>query len=104
MTEFGLSSREAEIIKSILQKYPQIERAVIFGSRAMNTFKPGSDVDIALWGKNIDGTLLNILENEFEESMLPYFIDLLDFKKIKNQALKKHIQRVGKLFYQKTTP
>jgi predicted nucleotidyltransferase len=103
MTEFGLSVRETEIIKSILQKYPQIERAVIFGSRAMNTFKPGSDVDIALWGKNIDGTLLNILDNEFEESMLPYFVDLLDFKNIKNQALKQHIQRVGKIFYQKTT-
>jgi predicted nucleotidyltransferase len=49
--KFGLSNKQLEEIISVIQQYPEVEEAVLFGSRAINTFKEASDVDIALKGK-----------------------------------------------------
>ena len=50
---FGLSERVMTLIVQQLKRFPQIEKAIIFGSRAMGNFKPGSDIDLALMGKSI---------------------------------------------------
>ena len=36
-----------------IEATPEIERVVLFGSRAKGTAKRGSDVDLALWGKSL---------------------------------------------------
>jgi len=48
---FGLKTSDLDLIIEILRRYPDVEEALIFGSRAMGNYKPGSDVDIALKGK-----------------------------------------------------
>ncbi len=40
-----------------MQKFSAVEQAVIFGSRAKGNYKKGSDVDIAILGKDIDDKL-----------------------------------------------
>lgn len=97
---FGLTDKSYRIIKEILSELPQIEQAIIFGSRAMGNYKKGSDVDIAIKGKNIDPQLvikLNTLLNE--EMPLPYFFDIVHFEKLNNEKLKEHIKKEGKLFF-----
>ncbi len=50
---FSLPSKSLQQIVALLATFPEIEKAVVFGSRAMGNYKPGSDVDIALNGHKI---------------------------------------------------
>lgn len=91
----GLSSDDLERIIEIVKGCLKINDAVLFGSRANGNFSNGSDIDIALMGKNI---LLNDvldLAIELDELYLPYKFDLIIYDRIAETALKDHINRVG---------
>ena len=53
----GLSKRDLDEISEILKSFPEIEEAVLFGSRAKGNYKPGSDIDIAIKGSAIERDL-----------------------------------------------
>jgi len=92
----GLFDSDIESIVSVLKKYPTVESAFIFGSRAKGNFKNGSDIDIALKGAQIDfDTLKKISYWLNEETTMPYKFDILIYQNIKEPALKEHIDRVG---------
>lgn len=97
---FGLKDGDIEIIISILKKYPRIEQALIFGSRAKGNYKPGSDVDIVLKG-NVNDIATEIGFSLNEDSLLPYKFDVLDYNSISNKNLIDHINRVGIVFYER---
>jgi AhpD family alkylhydroperoxidase len=78
------------------------ETGILYGSRAKGTFKPASDIDLTLTGPDLDLTILQILETELDDLLLPYKIDLSIFHKITNPDLVEHITRVGKTVYSKT--
>jgi len=86
---FGLTQKEVKQIKDVLNTY-NISKSIIFGSRAKNTYKNGSDINLAIIGneKKISYYL-------YEETNLPYFFDIVNLEKIKNPNLKEHIRRVG---------
>jgi len=97
---FGLQQGDLNEIVRILDTFPEIEEAILFGSRAKGTFKKGSDIDIAVKGTGIDDqvvTSLSYLLNE--ESSLPYFFDIVHLDILSEQALRAHIDRVGKRIY-----
>ena len=96
----GLSQQDFDIIVSVLSDYPQIEEAIIFGSRAKGNFKTGSDVDIALKGSNLNLNVISQISFTLnEETVLPYKFDILNFHTISNSDLTDHINRVGIIFY-----
>ena len=97
---FGLKDGDIEIIIAILKRYPQIEQALIFGSRAKGNYKPGSDVDIVLKG-TVNDITSDIGFSLNEDSLLPYKFDVLDYNSISYQNLIDHINRVGIVFYEK---
>ncbi len=97
-----MSSEEVSEIQTILRGFPQVEKAMIFGSRSKGNFQKGSDVDIALWGEQIDTVLWKIHDQLEEETLMPYFFDVLDFASITNPELREHIERAGQIIYQKT--
>lgn len=100
--DFGLKPSDLEMICRIMEKEPEIEQALIFGSRAKGTYKLGSDVDIALKGKNITSQIVTHVSFHLnEETPMPYKFDVLNFHTITEPALTEHINRVGKLFYEK---
>ena len=79
--------------------------AILYGSCALGTFKKGSDIDIALKGKEITSTICSLIHFELEEeTLLPYFFDITNYEIIKNQKLIEHIDRVGKILYTITPP
>lgn len=98
---YGLNERETQIIFGILKKYSEIKDVLIFGSRAKGVFHKGSDVDLAIDGGNVAPKTLRQIKSDFEESSLPYRVDLLDFNTLSNVSLKEHIKRVGKSILQK---
>jgi len=100
MTTFGLTDRDIAQILAVIRKFPQVEKVLIFGSRAKGNYKPGSDVDLAVKGKNIgyrDITRLSVSLNE--DLPLPYFFDVVHYETLDNVALIAHIDRVGKIIY-----
>ena len=98
---FGLYPNSYKQILSIFQKHENIEKVIIYGSRAKGNYKEGSDIDFTLFGNlNYDDILK--LKHEFEESTIPYLIDISIFNDLESESLIDHINRVGKIFYEKT--
>ncbi len=95
---FGLLDRDIKYILQAMSKLKEIERAVIFGSRAMGNYKKGSDVDMVIMGNNIT-TILQLDEYLNEIYPLPYFFDIINYNEISNKKLKEHIDKVGKEIY-----
>lgn len=96
---FGLQARDFTEMQRVFNNYPDIEAVVIFGSRATGNYKKGSDVDIAVKGKHLTGTMIRAIALELnEETQIPYFFDVLHYETVTNGALKKHIDEFGKLF------
>ncbi len=97
----GLKKQDVEYILSALRSFSVIEQATIFGSRAMGNYKPGSDVDIAVKGKNITDTTVSRLSSLLNEELpLPYFFDVVHYESIENKELKRHIDAFGLIFEQ----
>ncbi len=99
MTKCGLSKDQMRSIHVILSSFPEVKTAVLFGSRAMGNYKEASDIDIALLGKEINFKVLINLKDQFENSNIPYFVDLVDYQTIASEALLKHINDVGITIY-----
>lgn len=100
---FGLKETVIQRICSVLSRYPQVEKAILYGSRAKGNYKNGSDIDLTLLG-GADLSLneiFNILD-DLDELLLPYTIDLSIFKDIDDPDVIEHIQRVGVIFYDKS--
>ena len=97
---YGLLERDLNHIISALSKFPQVDKAVIFGSRAMGNCKKGSDIDLAVMGTRItDDILTELYDFLNEEYPIPYFFDLLHYENISNEKLKRHIDDYGKVIY-----
>lgn len=97
--KFGLDEDDVEAISKVLSKYSQINHAIIYGSRAKGNFRPASDIDLTLLGQNLNLNLLFQIENELDDLLLPWKIDLSIFTKIENPELLDHIERVGRVFF-----
>ncbi len=99
---FGLIDRDIEYIKEAISQFETIEKAIIFGSRAMGNYKKGSDVDIAIFGKQITREVIFKLNDYLNEtSPLPYFFDIIHYEDILNDNVKKHIDDEGKIVFQR---
>lgn len=96
----GLSKRDLDEISEVLKSFPEIEEAVLFGSRAKGNYKPGFDIDIAIKGRAIEQSCVNDLSYMLnEESSLPYFCDIVHYESISEWELVEHINRVGRQIY-----
>jgi predicted nucleotidyltransferase len=98
---YGLKNVTIENINNIFTKYPQIEQAVLYGSRAKGNYKNGSDIDLGLYGNKLTLFLVNKVINEIDDLLLPYTFDISIFNHISNSALVEHINRVGVVFFKK---
>ena len=99
--KYGLEDRVITQIQSIFTQFAQIEKVVLYGSRAKGTYKNGSDIDLCLFGKQLDRTLLYKVEDLLDDLYLPYSFDFSIYEDIENQDLKDHINREGIVFYKK---
>ena len=100
MNDFGLSNNAIEILKQYFANVPQIKMVKVYGSRAIGTFRKGSDIDFAIFG-DVDKNLINKISYEIDELNTPYMFDITDYQTIQNADLKEHIDRAGKVFYEK---
>lgn len=87
-----ISEEQFNIVCQILDNYLPGREVMAFGSRATNTAKLYSDLDIAIMGTDqVNFLTLALLKDAFSESNLPFRVDILQWCKI-NPEFKKVIQ------------
>ncbi len=100
----GLSDQTLDKIRDALIRFPAIERAVLFGSRAKGTHKPGSDIDLALTGDSLDWRTVGQVYDALDDLLLPYEFSLIHRNDDTDPEVTAHIDRVGiAIFDRKTT-
>jgi predicted nucleotidyltransferase len=92
---YGLSTTTIDAINSVFREYQNIDEVILYGLRAKGNLKTGSDIDLVLKGNTLSLTDLLRIENELDDLMLPYKIDISLYHQINNPELIEHIQRVG---------
>ena len=84
--KYGLPEATVESICAVFARHPEVEKAILYGSRAKGKCKPGSDIDLTLCGEGLASDLRSAIASELE-----------------NEELLDHIGRVGVAFYVRTT-
>ncbi len=79
-------------------RYPEVTEVHLFGSRAKGNNKSGSDIDLAIVNAGIGEITIRNLKSEFDDSSLPYRVDIVNLHETNHPGLKEHIQRVGVVF------
>lgn len=90
--KFGLQDHIIEKMQQILRLNPQVERAVIFGSRARGDYRYNSDIDLAVY---LDGELPSQVWLDLDEAAGIYKIDIVEMNKELNESLRRHIEEEG---------
>lgn len=95
---FGLPERTINELLEYFRSKPEIEKVVIYGSRAKGTYKTGSDIDFAIWA---DKDTLSKITAELDELPTPYMFDVVNYNTLSHENLKKSIDDDGVVFYKK---
>lgn len=98
---YGLTDIELQKIINVFASNRRIVNAILYGSRAKGNFKPFSDIDITLVGKELTRNDLIKIIQDVDNLLLPYQFDLSLWNKIKNEALIEHIERIGISIYKR---
>jgi predicted nucleotidyltransferase len=98
---FGLTETTIQKINGIFTRYPQVEKTVLYGSRAKGNFKNGSDIDLTLFGdKNLTSDVLYHIKSDMDDLPIPYKVDLSIFRHMSDPDVIDHIRRIGVVFYE----
>ncbi|MGI2324357.1 MULTISPECIES: nucleotidyltransferase family protein [unclassified Methylococcus] len=97
--DFGLSAEALEIVRGILNTAgDRIERVAVFGSRAAGRYKPNSDLDLVLYG-SADDAVCDRLWTLFQESSLPFSVDIKSYGDIQHPPLRAHIDQTARTLF-----
>ena len=96
---YGLKEETIEKINAVFAAYPQTERVILYGSRAKGNYRHSSDIDLVIQGERVTHAQLLQMENQLDDLLLPYKIDLSLLHAIESRDLLDHIERVGQVFY-----
>lgn len=97
----GLPAEAVDKLNGVFRAWPQIDAVILYGSRAKGNYRTGSDIDLCIRAKALTLPDLLEIEDQIDELLLPWKVDLSLVDHIDNPALLDHIQRVGTVFYQK---
>jgi predicted nucleotidyltransferase len=98
---YGLKEEVISKLKLIFSKYENIDKVIIYGSRAMGNYRNGSDIDLCFFGEDLSLDTLYKIEDDIEDLLLPYLFDMSIYSHLDNTGLIDHINRVGIEFYKR---
>lgn len=92
-----LDAQSLSEIKKIIFRFldPKKNKVFIFGSRAIGNARKFSDIDIGIRShKKISEELIEDIQDTFEESDLPYTVDVVDFSQVSDTFKNISLQKV----------
>lgn len=96
MEKTGIREQVLEEICSLAQKY-DVQKVILFGSRARGDYKRTSDIDLAVKGGEFERFALDVDEETF--TLLKY--DIVDLDREVQPELLKSIEKEGVVLYEK---
>ncbi len=93
--QHGLPASTVEKVATVLARFPEVDRAILFGSRAKGTHKPGSDIDLALVGEHLDWRTIGKIYDALDDLLLPFRFSLVHYGASTDPDVAGHIARVG---------
>jgi predicted nucleotidyltransferase len=97
----GLPGAALTAIRQVLVSHPEVEAAILYGSRALARHRPASDIDLTLIGSTISAASLARIDADLDDLLLPWMIDLSCLASIHHPALLAHIERAGLELYRR---
>ena len=95
MNDTGIRPEVIEEIRNLAQKY-DIEKVILFGSRARGDYKERSDIDLAFCGGSSSHFILDV--DETTSTLLEF--DIVDLDKPVRKELLESIKREGVVLYE----
>lgn len=96
---FGLSAATLDKLNSVFARHDAIAAVLIYGSRAKGNYRAGSDIDLTIKGSEIPFAEFMQIKDQIDDLMLPYTVDLSQYRQLENAELISHIDRVGVEIY-----
>ena len=100
--KYGIPEKEWDRVVRTIAREERVLGIVLYGSRAKETFRDGSDIDLCLEAPDLDFQALRKIENDLDDLLLPWKIDVAVRQRIDDPDLLEHIGRVGKTLYLRT--
>jgi len=97
----GLDAAYEEALRDVFRASPQVEKVLIFGSRARGDYKPASDIDLAVCAPDMSFDDFALLKARLEDLPLIFKIDLVHKDHLEDQGLRDVIHNEGHVFYAK---
>jgi predicted nucleotidyltransferase len=96
---FGLSQEIIASLRRVFSEYSEVERVLIFGSRAKGTFRDGSDIDLAVLAPTMSDERFSDLWNAIDDLPIVFKTDVLHFDRLRNIPLKEAALGQGVRFF-----
>ena len=100
MTVPDIPTATLERFRQLFAAYPELNKVVLYGSRATGKAKLRSDIDLATVGI-IDDHRLGRLALDLEDMPIPQKCDLTAYESIRYTPFKRHIDTFGITIYEK---
>ena len=94
MNRTGISEKVINEIISLAKKN-NLEKVILFGSRARGDYHRASDIDLAVLGGNVTAFSLDV--EELTSTLLTY--DVVDIDKNLQAEFRESIEKEGKILY-----
>ena len=94
MEHTGIKPKVIEEIRTFARKY-NIDKVILFGSRARGDYRRTSDIDLAVVGGDFARFALDVSSS----TLLEY--DIVDMSREMQDELRQSIMREGKILYEK---
>lgn len=86
-------------LEKVFIKYSEIEKVLLFGSRARGDNKYNSDIDLCIFGEELTHSTLAKIDLDISELNTSLSFDILAFNELNKEELIKNILREGVVIY-----
>lgn len=86
-------------LQKVFEQYNEVEKVLLFGSRARKDNKLNSDIDLCLIGKNITHLIHAKISMDIDELNTPLSFDILNFNELTKKELINNILNEGIAIY-----
>jgi uncharacterized protein len=94
--EIDLTAPQRSALRSVFARFAdRLDIVGVYGSRVQSRARPGSDVDLVVYGAVTDRDLSD-MRHDLEESDLSIFADVIAYDRIKHAKLREQIDKWAK--------
>lgn len=98
--ETGISKRFIDELRFYCITNNQIDKILLFGSRARGDYRAASDIDLAVFTKKVSHTQQNLIEHAISELSTPLKIDLVFINRLRKVKLISNIRNEEEVIYE----